>query len=399
MKRVISIVLVVMLLTTGCSFIGQKDISDTEPIIPTTVQTENNESTTANASIDNTAVTSANAAVASASNSTADTSTISDGVISGITSDEMNSGIVIDNGMGEGVVVNSSNKNNLLITLYYRNKEGLLVPVTRNVLKQEGLAKAAINGLVDETFTREQLDYYGLYPVLPQGTKIKGLSIKNGSAIIDFSKEFLNLSTKQDEQIAVASVVYTLTGFQTISNVSIMVEGKKITALNNGTNLAETKNRNNTFINADETELKDDYVKCDLYYIAYGSNDINYLVPVSTQVEYTDDSQLPMTIFDELSKKVSDSKYFTSIPEGTKLLSYDLENSLAVLNFSSKLSDYGGSEKENCLLNQIYFTVNQLKGVKRVKILIDGKETTLPEGTEVAVATNLPSTINKVVDK
>ena len=32
--------------------------------------------------------------------------------------------------------------------------------------KQEGLAKAAVNGLVNEACDREQLDYYGLYPVL-----------------------------------------------------------------------------------------------------------------------------------------------------------------------------------------------------------------------------------------
>lgn len=400
MKRVVSIVLAVMLLITGCSFIGKKDINDSEPIIPKTVQLENDENTVANASIVETMPNSLNATVAAPSNSntTIDTSSISSGAISDDTYVIEGSGIVVDNGVGKGVT-NGNDKNSVLITLYYRNKEGLLIPVTRSVLKQEGLAKAAINGLVDEAVTREQLDYYGLYPVLPKGTKVKGMSIKNGSAIVDFSKEFLDISTQQDEQMVVSSVVYTLTGFKTISNVSIRVEGKTIDKLNNGIELSEVRNRNNTFINAQETQIKEGYVKCDLYYMAYGSNDFNYLVPISTQIEKTEDNQLPIMMFTELSKKPSGSKYFTSFPQDTKLLSCVIESDLAILDFSSHISKFGGSEKESSLINQIYYTINQLKGIQRVKILIDGKETTMPEGTEVAVSKNIPTTFNRVIDK
>jgi len=399
MKRVVSIVLAVMLLTTGCSFIGQKDINDSEPIIPTVVQIGNNENTVANASIAETTPSSSNNSVAVAAASNSNTTINTSSISSDATSDINSSGGIVDNGVGKGVIADSNNKNSVLLTLFYRNKEGLLVPVTRSVLKQEGLAKAAINGLVDEAVTREQLDYYGLYPVLPQGTKIKGMSIKNGSAIVDFSKEFLNTATPQDEQMTVASVVYTLTGFKTITNVSIRVEGKTIEKLNNGTDLSGIRNRNNTFINAEETQLQEGYVKCDLYYMAYGSNNFNYLVPVSAQIEKTEDDQLPVTMFTELSKKPSGSKYFTSFPQETRLLSCVWQSDLAILDFSSQISNYGGQEKEDSLLNQIYYSINQLKGIRKVKILIDGKETTLPEGTEVAVSKNLPTTFNRVMDK
>ncbi|HEY5585347.1 MAG TPA: GerMN domain-containing protein [Ruminiclostridium sp.] len=400
MKKVVSIVLAVMLLTTGCSFIGQKDTNDSESIIPKSVsqQTGNDENIVANASVNGSTPSSINAAT-TVSNSTSDALSISSSVNSDITGDVLSSGSVIDNGVGKGVETNLTNKNNVLITLYYRDKAGTLVPVTRSVIKQEGLAKAAIGGLVDEAVTREQLDYYGLYPVLPQGTKIKGMTVKNGSAVVDFSKEFVNLATQQDEQMAVASVVYTLTGFNTISNVTIKVEGKTVDKLKNGTELSNMRNRNNTFINAEETQLKEGYVKCDLYYTTYGSNNFNYFVPVSTQIEKVEDNQLPILMFDELSKTPSGSKYFTSFPQGTKLLSCDLKSNLVTLDFSSQIINYGGNEKENSLLNQIYYTVNQLKGIQKVKILIDGKEATMPEGTEVAVSKNLPTTFNKVMEK
>ncbi len=400
MKKIISIMLVVIFMITGCSFIGKKQ-SDSEQIIPAAMQTGTDDNSAANAFMINEQAQNSNNTTTGTvvPDSTNDNAYMASGAASGISSEVMDTETFVENGAGKGVVNDSDNKESVLITLYYRNKEGLLVPVTRKVSKQEGLAKAAINGLVDQALTREQLAYYGLYPVLPKGTTIKGLSIKNGNAIIDFSKEFLNSANKNDEQMILSSVIYTLTGFKTISNVEIRVQGKTLNRLVNGTDLSQVFNRQNTFINTEETELKDGCVKCDLYYMVYGNKELNYLVPVSKQIEKTENNQLPVVMFSELVKKPSVTKYYTSFPEGTKLLSYDEQNGLVTLDFSSQIGNYGGSEKEQSLLNQIYYTVSQLKGIKKVKMLIDGKETTLPEGTEVAAAKILSSTINKVIDK
>ncbi len=392
MKRILSVVLIVMLLTTGCSFIGQKDKSDDEPIIPVAMDTTGSKDIQTNAAA--ASISGAGVNSETAGNSTVSSSAVSDN------NEDISDNDLIDNGTGKGVTANSSDKNSILMTLYYRDKDGLLIPVTRNVTKQEGMAKAAVSGLVDEAVTREQLDYYGLYPVLPQGTKIKGMTIKNGSAVIDFSKEFMELANKQDEVLAVTAIVYTLTGFKTISDVSIRVEGRTINTLNNGTDISGVKSRDNTFINSNEAQLKDGFIKCDLYYMTAGNEQYNYMVPVSTLVQKVEDSQLPTALFAELGKKPGDNKVFTSIPEGTKLLSYNMENDLAVLDFSAQLTNYnGGSEKENTLINQIYYTLNQLKGIAKAKILVDGKETTLPEGSEVAIFKTLPTTFNNVVDK
>lgn len=399
MKRIISIMLIVILMITGCSFIG-KNQKDSEQIIPEAMQTGKGDNSAANAFVINDSSQNSNSTTGTLATDPASNSALmASGAASGISSDVLDTETFVENGTGKGVINDSDNKESVLITLYYRTKDGLLVPVTRKVTKQEGLAKAAINGLVDQALTREQLAYYGLYPVLPKGTTIRGLSIKNGNAIIDFSKEFLNSANKNDEQMILSSVVYTLTGFKTISNVEIRVEGKNLDRLVNGTDLSKICNRQNTFINTEETELKDECVKCDLYYMVYGNKELNYLVPVSKQIEKTEDNQIPIMMFSELVKKPNESKYFTSFPEGTKLLSYNGQNGLVTLDFSSQISNYGGSEKEQSLLNQIYYTVSQLKGVKKVKILIDGKENTLPEGSEVAAAKNIPVTINKVIDK
>lgn len=391
MKRILSMVLAVMLLATGCTLIGQKDNSDDEPIIPAAVNTAANQNTQANTSVSVVSENSINGEAAAGSS-------VSSSASSENSEELFSNNIFIDNGTGKGVTVNSKDKASILMTLYYRDKAGVLIPVTRNVTKQEGLAKAAINGLVNEPVTREQLDYYGLYPVLPQGTKIKGMTIKNGSAVIDFSKEFMNMATKEEEELAVTSVVYTLTCFKTVSDVSIRIDGRALNTLSNGTDISGIKNRENTFINTNETGMKDGYVKCDLYYMTTVNDQYNYMVPVSKLVQKTSDSQLPAVLFAELTKKPEGEKYHTAFPEGAKLLSCDIKESLAVLDFSAQLTNYGGNEKENGLLNQIYYTLSQLRGIAKAKILVDGKETTLPEGSEIAFARSLPTTFNTVMD-
>ena len=73
--------------------------------------------------------------------------------------------------------------------LYYQDDNGYLVPVVRKIPWEEGIAKAALNKMMDTS--EQQMDFMamGLRPVLPASTKIIGLSIKDGLAKLDLSKE------------------------------------------------------------------------------------------------------------------------------------------------------------------------------------------------------------------
>lgn len=304
---------------------------------------------------------------------------------------------LVSNGTGKGVNKNVEDATSLLITLYYRSDNGFLVPVTRKVTKQDGIAKAVLTALVDDSANREQLDYYKLYPVIATGTKIRGMDIKNGTAIVDFSKDFDTCANADDEQKQLSSVVYTLTGFSNIHNVCIRVEGKPVSKLKNGTALFDNMNRNNIFINANQQEVADNRLKCDLFYNTVSDNNI-YIVPVSVLIDCTDSSKVAENIINELVTKTSQSNYNTSFPKGTQLLSYTESDGVATLDFSGELIKYGGTENEKGIINQLYYTLGQIDGVKKAIVLVKGKKQTLPEGTEVWAEKTLPYAVNEVID-
>ncbi|NLU50649.1 MAG: spore gernimation protein [Syntrophomonadaceae bacterium] len=67
----------------------------------------------------------------------------------------------------------------------------------------------------------------GAAPVLPLGTKIKGLKVEDGLATVDFSREVLKANVgSEGEALGIQSVVNTLTEFPGINRVTFTVEGK-----------------------------------------------------------------------------------------------------------------------------------------------------------------------------
>ena len=69
------------------------------------------------------------------------------------------------------------------------------------------------------------------------------------------------------------------------------------------------------------------------------------------------------------------SGIFTEIPDRTKLRGAEIAGETAVLDFSKEIGGYGGgTAKAQGLIAQIVYTATEIKGIKKVKILIEGKE-------------------------
>ena len=66
--------------------------------------------------------------------------------------------------------------------------------------------------------------------LVPDGTKIRGLSISEGIATIDLSSEFAASGGSLEEKARLAQIVFTLTQFETVNGVNLEIEGEPVTS-------------------------------------------------------------------------------------------------------------------------------------------------------------------------
>jgi germination protein M len=106
--------------------------------------------------------------------------------------------------------------------------------------------------------------------------------------------------------------------------------------------------------------------------------------------------KLPMEIVGSLSKEPKDPNLYTQMPENARLLDSSISDEVLTLNFSKEIKNYGGNSREEGLIKQILYTMKQINGIKKIRILIEGKKDDLPEGTDISKPLLIPDKINKV---
>ncbi len=284
------------------------------------------------------------------------------------------------------------------VTLYYQDREGYLIPVSRLLERQEGIARAAIGMLTDSTINREDIEYYGLYPALPAGTELLGINIREGTATIDFGRKFTDYRDETSEKNIIASVVYTLTGFNTVNNVKILVNGYPQKVLKYGTDISGVLTRSNVLLNSKKANLTPGTKKVDVFLYKRVNSSRNYLLPVSVEQNTLSEEELPGKIVDLLAKDYSGTKLFSQIPAKTRLLQSSIKGNTLELNFNSEFVNYGGTSREEGVVKQVLYSMRQIKGVDKVRIKVEGKDKPLPEGTEISGEHGLPKFINAVIE-
>ena len=106
--------------------------------------------------------------------------------------------------------------------LYYKaSDDGMkILPVTKKVKAGSRTAKTALEEMI-------RTDRKSKYPLLPAGLTLKNISIKEGTAYVNFSKELNDIKGSTGESLFIAMTVDTLTEFPNIKQVEITAEGRK----------------------------------------------------------------------------------------------------------------------------------------------------------------------------
>lgn len=106
----------------------------------------------------------------------------------------------------------------------------------------------------------------------------------------------------------------------------------------------------------------------------FATNDANYLAVEKRKIELEAEDYY-LKLFRELKEGPKNEKLKKTIPEGTQLLSYNLEDKKITLNFNLALRNnhWGGSTGEILTIYSIVNTYAQLDEIEYVEFLLDGQ--------------------------
>lgn len=257
------------------------------------------------------------------------------------------------------------------VTLYFASEDNsALKKEERGVQVIEGaILKACVMALIDGPKTE------GLRKTIPEGTAIRGISIKDNVATVDLSKEFGNTSGL-DEVVARLSIVNTLTGINGIEKVKMRIEGNDLI----GPSGKPFGSMGPALLDANGNPVPGEIRTITLY---FSDSQAMFVVAEKRKIlldnaaeETSGGDSLEKLVFLELMKGPTGKNLYATIPKGTKLLSIKTENGLCTVNLSSEFVDNspGGTASESMTLNSVVNSLTELKGIQKVQFLIEGKK-------------------------
>ncbi|MFD2369919.1 GerMN domain-containing protein [Brevibacillus sp. GCM10020057] len=257
-------------------------------------------------------------------------------------------------------------------TVYLLDANGYVVPVSLTLPKVEGVAKQVLSYMVKGGPVESMLQG-GFKAVLPQGTEVKGLVIKDGVATVDFSKEFKSYDP-QDEKRILDAVTRALTEFGNVKTVQIWV---------NGTPLKEMPAASTPITQLDRAhginlELADGATPGNtsavtVFFQGQLDDARTYFVPVTRLVPATAD--IAKATVEELIKGPKEgSQLFSSLLRTTRVLDVKQEKDLLTVNLSSDILKYDDGKAANPdALESLVLSLTETTGVPNVQLLVEGK--------------------------
>ncbi|RXI98465.1 sporulation protein [Anaerobacillus alkaliphilus] len=266
--------------------------------------------------------------------------------------------------------------------LYLVDQNGLVTPQALSLPKSEGVAKQALEYLVQDGPVSQILPN-GFRAVLPSGTEIYGVNIKDGVAIADFSEQFKEYHP-EDELKILQSITWTLTQFESVETVKIRINGYDQDVMPvNGTPIGEGFSRSNG-INMESTNIVDlsNSKSVTLYFLAQNGDNV-YYVPVTRRVN-ANEEQLTAVVSQLLAGPSSFSTLLTDFRYGVQLLEEPrYANGVVTVNFNEAvLNHMDGTAISDEVLNLLVLSLTEQSGVEKVAIEVNGDSKVLLETGE-----------------
>lgn len=264
-----------------------------------------------------------------------------------------------------------------------------ILPVSYDIPWEEGIAKAVIAHLVEGGPAHQFLATKGLKAVIPAGTTVLGMTVKDGLATVDFSPQLLQTADVAHEELLLDALTYTLTEFDSIEGVALWVEGKPLTAMVHGTPVAAVLTRERGMNS--KVSAKGTGVVVTVYFHLDSPAGGNLFVPVTRPVASA--AELGAAALEQLIGGPADSESGLKgvIPAATRIQSLSIEGEMAVVDFSSELAQ---AEMLEAAVAAIVLTLTELPNINRVKLTVGGQNIVLPDGRSIVEPVLRPLSTN-----
>lgn len=193
----------------------------------------------------------------------------------------------------------------------------------------------------------------GFRPLLPKGTKILNISLKDNILTLDFSSEFNNIKEEYEEKL-IESLTYTLTSIDGIDKIEIYIEGSKLTKLpNSKKELPDYLDKNYGINKKYELTSLNDIYSYTVYYVNNYNNE-SYYTPVTKYIN-SDKQDKVKIIIDELATSLTyETNLMSFLDTNVKLLDYEIIDDKIKLNFNNLILS---NITSNVILEEVIYTI------------------------------------------
>lgn len=272
-------------------------------------------------------------------------------------------------------------------TVYYADAAGYLVPVTRTVKWEDGIAKATLSLMVKNDENDYDAAMLGLENVLPKGTKIDIDISKEKLATVSFSPEVDSCASALDEANMVNAVVCALTDFDSVDKVQILVNGYKTKTLRHGTEISQPISRGD--INLETLSASTSLTGAQKLTLYFQSVESGAMVPVTRMVFSPND--IETAILELLKGPKENSGLSATLPDSAALLSVSQKDGVITINFTEEFVNIANNtDGGKNAIKSLMLTCAQFEGVKQVKLQINGKDWE-PDAATLSVPTFINS--------
>lgn len=214
-------------------------------------------------------------------------------------------------------------------------------------------AKDVIQGLIIDG-EKNNIIPNGFRSLIPSGTEIKDIELKDKILTINFSRELLDVNEQYEDKM-IEAIIYSLTSINGIEKVIILVEGEVLDKLpKSGKSLPTSLDKSygiNKKYDLTTTQNIDSYT---VYYVS-NYNDTEYYVPITKYINDNKKDKIKV-IIDELSTSpIYETNLMSFVNSNVSLIDYSLEKESLKLNFNDSILN---DTTNNHILEEVVYTIS-----------------------------------------